>query len=316
MDITQRVAESMLLILLLYSAAIAMRWWGILREDHAGVLAKIITHLVLPAVVFVHLADNRIRWNMLEAPALMFSAVVVFSALGWAVGRWPFRLSRPQLGAVILCAGFTSAAFLGIPLVQLVYAQTMDLEETVLISELGNGMPLFLLGPLIAAYFGEGDARFSLGRQILDYIRSPLFIAIVAGVGWGALALPTQGSFAVDVLFTTLQHIEGSLIALVGLTIGLMLRPLGIRQIAALLAFVAVCQLLLQPLYLAGASRLIGLPQVQVESLILQGAAPVAALPAVFCREYGCDGRLAAGLILGTTLLALVTIPLIVVWLA
>lgn len=315
MDITQRVAESMLLILLLYSAAIAMRSAGILREDHAGVLAKIITHLVLPAVVFAHLADNRIRWEMLEAPALMFSAVVVFSALGWGVGRWAFRLSRPRLGAVILCTGFTSAAFLGIPLVQLVYSGEMALEETVLISELGNGMPLFLFGPLIAAYFGEGEAQFSLRRQVLAYIRSPLFVAIVAGLAWGALALPTQGNFAVDALFTTLDRVEGSLIALVGLTIGLMLRPLPLGQIGPLLVFVSVCQLLLQPLYLAGSAGLVALPQVQVESLVLQGAAPVAALPAVFCREYGCDGQLAAGLILGSTLLALATIPLIVLWL-
>jgi predicted permease len=54
------------------------------------------------------------------------------------------------------------------------------------------------------------------------------------------------------------------------------------------------------------------LPASQSESLILQAAAPVATLPAIFCREYDCDGELAAGLVLFTTLLSLISIPLVV----
>jgi len=94
-----------------------------------------------------------------------------------------------------------------------------------------------------------------------------------------------------------------------------MLRPLPITTLAPLIAFLAMAQLLLQPLYLSfGADQLTFTP-LQRESLLLQGAAPVATLPAIFCREYNCDAQLAASLILATTLLAMGTIPLVVVWL-
>ena len=93
-----------------------------------------------------------------------------------------------------------------------------------------------------------------------------------------------------------------------------MLRPMPFVKLAPLIAFVAVAQLILQPGYLAYSSDLFALLPAQRESLLLQGAAPVATLPAIFCREYNCDAQLAASLILATTLLAIGTVPLAVDW--
>jgi predicted permease len=316
MDLTLRAAESILVMMALFGAALALRSAKVLTEQHAGVFAKAITQLVLPALVFGHLAAHRIRWEMLDAPALMFSSGVLLMLLGYVVGRWVFRLERPSLGAVVLCTGFTSAAFLGIALVEIVYPHDGNMEETVLIAELGVGVPVFVLGPLIAAYFGvRGDGEaFSIVRGLLQYLRSPIFIAIVAGLLWGGLALPTGGNLPLDVLFGVCRQLEGGLVPLVGLAVGLMLRPMPFVKLAPLIAFVAVAQLILQPGYLAYSSDLFALLPAQRESLLLQGAAPVATLPAIFCREYNCDAQLAASLILATTLLAMGTIPLAVSW--
>lgn len=153
----------------LFGAALALRNGKVLTEQHAGVFAKAMTQLVLPALVFGHLAAHRIRWEMLDAPARMFSSGVLLMLLGYVVGRWVFRLARPSLGAVMICTGFTSAAFLGIALVEIVYPHDGNMEKTALIAELGVGVPVFVLGPLIAAYFGvrgDGDA-FSIVRGLL-----------------------------------------------------------------------------------------------------------------------------------------------------
>jgi len=88
-----------------------------------------------------------------------------------------------------------------------------------------------------------------------------------------------------------------------------------IKHVALMIVFVAVFQLILQPLYLASTATLFSLQEMQRESLILQGAAPVATLPAIFAREYGCDAQLAAVLNLTTTLLSIASIPLVVIWL-
>lgn len=310
MELVTRIAESMLLLLLLFGVAILMRRVGALEEANSRVLARLITLLVLPSLVFNHLSKHRIDPEMLEAPAVIFASGILLMGLGWLVGTRVFHLGRPQLGAVTLCTGFCSAAFLGIPLVEIVYPQ-LALQETVLIAELGVGLPLFLLGPVVAAYYGSSKG-FSISRQALAYLRSPIFLSIVGGLLWGNLGLPRGGNLILDSLFLTIGHLEAALIPLVGLAIGLMLRPMPFARIAPLVAFVGAAQLVVQPFLLAGAARLLELPEAQAQSLILQAAAPVATLPAIFCREYNCDSELAAGLILFTTLLSLVSIPMVV----
>lgn len=95
MDLTLRAAESMLLMTVLFGAALALRGAKVLTEQHAGVFAKAITQLVLPALVFGHLAAHRIRLEMLEAPALMFSSSVMLMVLGYLAGRWIFGFLGP-----------------------------------------------------------------------------------------------------------------------------------------------------------------------------------------------------------------------------
>ncbi len=317
MDLTLRAAESMLLMTVLFGAAILLRSGGLLTEQHAGIFAKTITQLILPALVFSHLAVHRITPEMLDAPALMFSSSLLLMAVGYVAGRWVFRLPRASLGALVLCTGFTSAAFLGIALVEIVYPHDPGIEETVLIAELGVGVPVFILGPLVAAHFGvhqEGESG-AVARGLVNYLRSPIFIAIVAGLSWGGLGLPTGGNLPLDVLFAACKQLEGALVPLVGLAVGLMLRPLPVAKLAPLIAFVAVAQLFGQPAYLALGSDQFALAPLQGESLILQGAAPVATLPAIFCREHNCDPQLAASLVLATTLLAMGSIPVVVAWL-
>jgi hypothetical protein len=316
MDLTLRAAESMLIMVSLFAAALALRGTGVLTEAHSGIFARAITKLILPALVFSHLAQHRVTPAMLDAPALMLSSSFVLMLLGYLAGRFVFRLSRPALGAFVLCTGFTSAAFLGIALVEIVYPDGSNIEETVLIAELGVGLPLFLLGPLIAAHFGASPGNGpSVVRGLMEYFRSPIFIAIVAGFLWGGLGLPTAGNLFLNVLFGVCKQLEGGLVPLVGLAVGLMLRPLPVLSLAPLILFVAAAQLVLQPLYLAYGADLAGLSAPARGSLLVQGAAPVATLPAIFAREHGCDGRLAAALVLSTTLLAIGSIPLMILWL-
>ena len=61
-------------------------------------------------------------------------------------------------------------------------------------------------------------------RPLRSWLRSPIFIAIVVGLLWGCLALPTGGN-PLDMLFGTCKQLEGGLVPLVGLAVGLMLRP-------------------------------------------------------------------------------------------
>lgn len=305
------IIEAMLLLLLLMTAALALRRAGALTEEHAGVFARVITLLILPALVFNHLSAHPISAEMLKAPTMLFLSGLILMALAWTVGTRFFHLGRLQLGALILCTGFGAATLVGIPLVQIAHPE-LDLQESILIGVLGVELPLFILGPLIASYYGRRDG-FSFGIAARIVLGSPILPAMVAGILWGQFALPRDGNLALDTLFLTLDHLEAALLPLVGLAIGLMLRPIAIANLLPMFAFVAAVQLVLQPTLLAAGAWIWSLPGAITATLILQGAAPVTALSAIFVRQSGCDGALAASLILFTTLLSLVTIPFMVI---
>ncbi|RKT47342.1 AEC family transporter [Thiocapsa rosea] len=305
------IIEAMLLLVLLIIAALVLRRAGALTEDHAGVFSRVITLLILPALVFNHLSAHPISADMLKAPTMLFLSGLMLMALAWYVGTRVLHLGRLQLGALILCTGFGSATLVGIPLVEIAHPE-LDLQESILIGVLGVELPLFILGPLIASYYGRRDG-LSLGAGARVVLGSPIVPAVIAGILWGQFELPRGGNLALDTLFLTLDHLEAALLPLVGLAIGLMLKPITIANLLPLFAFVAAVQLVLQPTLLAVGSWLWSLPESITATLILQGAAPVTALSAIFVRQSGCDGTLAASLILFTTLLSLLTIPLMVI---
>lgn len=305
------IIEAMLLLMLLIIAALALRLARALTEDHAGVFARVITLLILPALVFNHLSERPVSADMLKAPTVLFVSGLILMVLAWYVGTRVLHLGRLQLGALILCTGFGAATLVGIPLVEIAHPE-LDLQESILIGVLGVELPLFLLGPLIASYYGSRDG-LSFGAGAWVVLGSPIVPAAAAGILWGQLALPHGGNLALDTLFLTLDHLEAALLPLVGLSIGLMLRPISVANMLPLFAFVAAVQLVLQPTLLAIGSWLWSLPESITETLILQGAAPVTAVSAIFVRQYGGDGALAASLVVFTTLLSLLTIPLMVI---
>jgi len=96
---------------------------------------------------------------------------------------------------------------------------------------------------------------------------------------------------------------------LVAITVGLMLRPIQVRSLLPVLGIVIALKLLLQPLLVFAGASAAGLTALYVEVLVIEAAIPSGAIAAVLASRYGCDGPLAAALVIGTYLVCLVTIP-------
>ena len=60
MNVFHSLVNAILVIVLIYASAIYMRRKGVLTEDHSLTLARIVTDLCLPAVIFVSLAGQSI----------------------------------------------------------------------------------------------------------------------------------------------------------------------------------------------------------------------------------------------------------------
>ena len=91
MNAFHSLINAILVIVLIYAAAVYMRRKGVLTEDHSLTLARIVTDLCLPAIVFVSLAGKSIRLDQLAPAVVMLGLELTCIAVAWVVPQWPPR---------------------------------------------------------------------------------------------------------------------------------------------------------------------------------------------------------------------------------
>ncbi len=309
MDVFHSLVNAILVIVFIYSLAVYLKWKGTLTEEHSLILARIVTDLCLPAIIFVSLAQQTVRLNQLE-PALAMLLLELFCiAAAWLVSVW-LKFDRARQGAIVFCSAFGSSTFLGYALIMQMFPDSHEaLTEAVLISEIGVGYPIFILGPILATYFSsETSAAESPWKASLAFFRSPVFFALILGLGWGILRLPGEENNFLAPLFQLCHVLASALTPIAILSVGLMFKIPRPRQIMMALLIVVLIKLLFKPLAAGSLSVLFGFPDLWKDVLVLLAAMPPAVLGAVFLRRYGGDSSLASALLLSASLVSVVTL--------
>jgi len=308
MDIQARVFTSVLVLVGLILLAMGLRRLGLVKEAQGPLFATLVTHVTLPALIFVSLARSILHWEYAVLALVMLGAEVASLALAWLAGR-RLALAPPQLGAVMLVAGFGSSSLLGYALITEVYgADSQAIAEAVIISELGVGPALFTLGTMIALYYGS-NAKDAGARMVeaLKFFRSPIFVAVVLGLFWSVLRLPTNGSY-LGPLFQAIGVLGSANTFVVAMTVGLLLHFEGIRSLVGLAALVITIKLILKPFIVWLPAVGLSMSDTQIQILVLEAAMPSALLTVVLASSYGCDAKLASKLVFATSLASSVTL--------
>jgi predicted permease len=303
-----QLVNAILVIVGIYAIALILKSRAILKEEHSLVLARIVTDVFLPAVVFVSLASQTIHPDQIEPALVMLGLEITFIGVAWGISS-VLGFSRAQQGAIVFCSAFGSSTFLGYSIVLQMYPDTPQaMSEAVLISEIGVGYPIFILGPILAAYFGSKKLGKSDWKSSLGFFKSPVFFAMIAGLFWGILKLPGKENLYIAPLFHLGSVLAAALTPLAILAVGLMFKKLKTRTILLPLSIVIFLKLFLKPLLAGFAAAQFDFPDVWKQVLVLMAAMPSAVLGVVFLRRYGGDATLASALLLTATVLSSFTL--------
>jgi malate permease and related proteins len=306
-DVTpfQQLLSAILSIMVIYFIAVVLKRRGVLEEKHSIILARVVTDVCLPAIVFTGLAAEPIEMKQLEPAGVMLALELTFVAIAWVLTT-VLRFDRSVKGAVVFTSAFGSSTFLGYSIITQMYpGNEAALGEAVLISELGVGYPIFILGPILAAYFGSGRSGW---KASVAFFRSPVFFALIAGLSWSMLGLPGAANSLTAPLFDLAKVLSGALTPLAILSVGLMFRRPSVRAIILPLAAVISLKLILKPLVASAAASVLGFPDLWHDVLVILAAMPPAVLGVVFLKRYGGNGELASALLLSATLVSALTI--------
>lgn len=294
-----------------------LKWRGIFDDSHQPVFDRLVTELALPAVVFVGIARIQFRSDWLLPSLIFFLALVICILIIYGISR-ALRFPARKTGTLIMVGAFGSTATFAIPLLSHVFGEKSEVvAEAVTMGTIGIALPFFTLGVLIAVYFGrkEKDAYHSNLAILREFLSAPIFIAFLLGVIMSVVTAhyPIPGSEVFrDVFMGFFEVIKHSVDLLVWIAIGLMLKPIELKKFLPLLALVVLMKMAVQPTIALFLSQASGLPHLTQQIILLEAAMPSGAIAAVLSDRYGCDGPLAAALVIATYLVSLVTIPVMI----
>jgi len=288
---------------------------GLVSAEADRSLLKLGIDLLLPCLIFTVVAEN----PALEQPGnLLLSPVVGFGSLvlGLAVAMLVARLGGVVTGlrdaaqrrTFALAVGTYNYGFLPLPLVR----QLFD-DETLgvlFVHNVGVGLALWTLG--VALVSGSLDRR--LWRQMVN----PPSVAVVVAVACNLLGVTPRLHQSAEFLLTGIRWLGEAavpiLLLLVGATIADQLRSRasgGSRADAAkVIAWSCLLRLgLLLMAFLAVAALVPASPELR-RVIVVEAAMPSAVFPILLARHYGGHPGTALRVVLSTSILSLVTIPL------
>lgn len=280
----------------------ALRRFGVLRREDAGILHGVIIYVALPALIFTSVVSAPLSPELLRAAGVAWAVSLAGLAVAWELAH-AFRLPPKTAGAFVLVAALGNTGYLGYPVVQAVLGDRW-LAPAVFYDVFGTVAVLFTLGIAVAARHGEHEGRISIWRELLTF---PAMIAVLVALAFRFVPWPA-------VVSTTVMDWTGlaakMALPLIMISLGISLDFSALRGSAKALGAVAGVKLLMLPAIAIAIVMLSG-NKVDVRMLAMQAGMPSVMLSLVVGERFKLDTTFIAAAILVTTVGCLVTVPLV-----
>ena len=270
------------------------------------VIGSIVLNVFIPLLTFGVLSQVLPGEHLWTIPLVSIATVVVGLFLSWLVYARLLRswLPAPSIGALILAGTWCNAMYLGLPITTAVLgegARHIPIEY----DYLGMTPLLFTVGTMLCVRYGTTDARASLGDAVGQVLRLPPMIAI------GVATIVNVADIPIAPWITSSCLAAGKVVPqLMLLSIGLTLRLPERRHVPAILPAVVIRTIAVPAIMLAGTRWLIDDTMVETAAM-LETAMPTMMLTMVFAERYGLDTNALAQAILASTLVSMVTLPIL-----
>lgn len=295
-------APLFVLVLAGYLLAISGRW----PKAVSDALAKFVFALAVPALLFRLMADMS-RLPPVDARLLIafFGGCLIVFAFGRVIGRWLFALDGVQQSVFALGGIFANNVLLGLPIIKATLGDAaMPSVALVLVF---NSLTLWTLVTVSVewARHGELSAR-GFGRTTWNVITNPVVSSVLIGaaVGLCGLRLPA-------IIDTPLLLLGQSAVPLSLIVLGMGLAEYGIRDGGREAVAITALKLVAQPLVVWALARLLGLPLLETQAIVLLAALAVGVNVYLMAREFDAmQAPVATSMVLSTALSAL-TVPIV-----
>lgn len=271
-------------------AGVGFAWVKVGWEYEVEFVTRIAMSLSVPALIFVALMKADISRETLSGLFMAsLAAYVVLAIVFWIISR-VMGLDLPTFWAPLI---FGNTGNLGLPLALFAFGET------------GLSYAVIVFAVMAVGSFSVGVWMVSGGGSLRKVFREPISWATVAGAifliqgwetpVWATNTLELMGQMAIPMMLITLG------VALARLHVTTLTRAIFL-SLVKLITSVAIAWLV---------GRWFGLNDVAFGVLVVQIATPVAVTSYLLAQKYGADANEVAGLVIVSTVLSVIAIPIL-----
>lgn len=297
------VLQQMLTLLLMMFIGYVMERRHLLGDNANGILSKVVLNVTLPAQIITSFSmDGGVLDNAILFRTFLFSSAVyaVYFAVAWVMVRL-LNLSPKQRGTYQYMLIFGNVGFMGFPVITAIFGA--DKLVFAVIFNIVFNLLVFSVGLQMIA--GAGQAGFDW-RKLLNL---PLLSSVLA-LALFFLHIPLP-----QVVNSALLTLGNATTPLAMLILGCTIAAMPLKELFEewrVYLFVGVKLLVLPLLVFVLLKPLLPSDDVLGQILVVLSAMPVATNATMLSVEYGGDTKLVSQGIFFTTVLSVLTIPLLV----
>lgn len=281
----------------------------LLCAKETGTLSRLLTNIGMPFMILSSTLKLEFNPELTKNIIVVGVLGVLFILFMFVTTAFFCRDKAQKLrGMMRFCAIFANNGFIGIPLVRAVFGEDSVVMAYLIILNILNNVLMFTLG----VYLVSGDKK---AINVKKAVLSPVLLAFLAGV---ALNLLRVNSFLPE-LQTYANHFSGIVTPLSMLVLGMKLAEVPMKRLftSGKMYGVSGLRLVVYPALAVGVMLFINLiPYLDlgkdgILAFFVAYAMPVAGMASVFADQYGGDSVNAVIFTLGSTVLSVVTIPVL-----
>ncbi len=280
---------------------------GIDPERLRQYINTLVFYLFLPALCFSVMAKTSITAEIALVPLTAIMTLSFMTIISLIIYSLFPNLSDAEKGAVILVSVFGNVTYLGLPVITGLFGS--HAAQYALYYDLLATTPfLWTVGARIAARYG-GKKSPSKAETIKKLFSLPPLWGILLGLIFNIISAPIS-----TFVMKAAEMLGQVVVPLMIFSIGLSLSFIKPSHVYVLLP-VCLLKLLASPLISYISGRLLGLTDITLKAVTLEGGMPSMVLSLLVATVFGLDVSLVAFAIVVSTLASFLTLPVILVFL-
>lgn len=304
-DMTKVITKMCMLFVIMMTGYIGNKL-GVLDDAGNKKYSSLVVNITAPALILASASDSSLAGSKSEALFVLAVAVgmYVFLITASLFVRFLLRIPKGEEGVFRFMTVFGNNAFMGIPVVEAVfgnvfYAALFNLPNNILIYSYG--------GYLLDKRTSDGSEQKGVGFSWKNVCNPGVIAAVTALIMFLAgLRFPAP-------VTDTLNCVGAITTPLSMLVIGSSLANLSLKEtFSNIRVYVfSIYKLIVLPVIIWLIGRLFIDSFMVLGVLVIISAMPCAAVTVMLCNEYGNDSGLAARYVFVSTVLSVVTIPVL-----